>query len=115
MPSLNYHFEELFSRHLNSALEGANSQIANDLKEEESEFQQIVLSDHITTLNEAIYDFMLENLEKIDEDEEFGMNYENFFYFRKREDDSVINYHLFPQLDTRLIEKPKLMCIKNRV
>lgn len=48
------------------------------------------------TLNEAIFDFMLENLEKIYENENIGMDYDDLFYFQKREENSCLNYHLFP-------------------
>lgn len=74
VPSLSQHFEDLFNKKQNNTIENSMSQIDN-LNDPAQEFQLIVLSDHITTINEAIYDFMLENLEKIDEDEEFGMNY----------------------------------------
>lgn len=78
------------------------------------EYRRIAIADFLTTINEGIYDYMLENLEKVDEDEQFGLTYDNLFYFRKREENCAMYYHLFPELDTRLIEKRKLMCIKNR-
>lgn len=74
----------------------------------------MTISDNLTTINEGIYDFMLDNLEKIYEDEQIGMDYEDLFYFRKREENGCISYHLFPQLDTRIIEKKELMCIRSR-
>lgn len=36
------------------------------------------MSDHLLTLNEGIYDHFLENL---DDNEEFGMDYVDLFYY----------------------------------
>ena len=57
---------------------------------------------------------MLENLQKIDENPEFGLTYSDLFYFKKIQQNGGINYHCFPQLNTRLIETKEFMCTKNR-
>lgn len=69
------------------------------------------MSDHLVTLNEGVFDFFHENLDKIadtDDDEEAGADFEDLFYYKKHKDSASYIYHLFPKLDTRLIEKTEV-------
>jgi hypothetical protein len=56
----------------------------------------------------------MENLEIIDEDETFGDRINDFFYFRKRTN-NTFQYVLFPEINLKLIENEKLMLIPNRI
>ena len=67
----------------------------------------------LESIDQMSTDFFLENLEKLDEDENIGDQIFDLFYFKKRLTGSF-QYHLFPEINLRLIENEKLMAIQDR-
>lgn len=61
-----------------------------------------------------ITDFYKNNLNNIDENENFGDEIEDLFYFTKFKNDGRYMYHLFPKLDLKLLENTDLMLTFNR-
>ena len=45
---------------------------------------------------------------------ETELDHQDFFYFRKNESNGQYLYHCFPKINTKLIEKSKLMKIYDR-
>ena len=68
----------------------------------------IKIYDFLECIDQLNTDFLLQNYEKLEDDGTIGDNIYDLFYFKKRMN-NTFQYHLFPELNLKLIENEKLM------